>query len=453
VNADGIAAGPIHVAPGTGVLLRTPGALLFLTTADDRAASLITAFLDATESGAVEAVTEAATASRFDVPPFVLLGWSEPAAGDHLHVVALGAVEVRTDHPSLPMVSGAGSGSWVERRLRLDGSTVVVEVGPAADAASDLQLGRLAADGFTAEFRGGARPAATTTDRPARPAAQPAVHGSMGATPEVDLGASEPAPPPAAAPAAQPTSIATAADPTGPIGGDRLAALRAAMGATSAEPPSTATAPAPTSPVATSAPTAPVVDDEITLAPDDPPPTVPEPDRSSIPDPAVAGPDDAAPLISVVRCGRGHVNPVHVSVCRTCGDLLPIGAQPETIRQPPVALLDAGEETVPIDRTLVVGRRPDVDAAQAPDRARTIVIEGDGSVSRTHLRVDVEDWSLTVTDCGSRSGTAIVVRPGEEPRILEPWVSYELPVGARLFLGGPTSVVIRPIDTGRGRRG
>jgi len=142
-----------------------------------------------------------------------------------------------------------------------------------------------------------------------------------------------------------------------------------------------------------------------------------------------------------------------VSVCRTCGDLLAVGAEPETIRQPPLALLEAGGETVPIDRTLVVGRRPDVDAAQASDRARTVVLDGDGSVSRTHVRVDVEDWSLTVTDCGSRSGTAIVTRPGEEPRILEPWVSYELPIGARVFLGGPTSVVIRPIDAGRRHRG
>ena len=101
----------------------------------------------------------------------------------------------------------------------------------------------------------------------------------------------------------------------------------------------------------------------------------------------------------------------------------------------------------------MLGRRPDHEAAQADHRAQLVVVSDDPSVSRTHLRIDVEDWSLTVTDCGSRSGTAIVVRPGEEPRILEPWVTHELPIGARLFLGGPTSVVIRAIPTRRGGRG
>ena len=100
----------------------------------------------------------------------------------------------------------------------------------------------------------------------------------------------------------------------------------------------------------------------------------------------------------------------------------------------------------------MLGRRPDPDAAQAQDRAVPVIVGDEPSISRTHLRIDVEDWSLTVTDCGSRSGTAIVIRPGEEPRILEPWMAHELPVGARLFLGGPTSVVdtTDPGPTGNG---
>ncbi len=155
-----------------------------------------------------------------------------------------------------------------------------------------------------------------------------------------------------------------------------------------------------------------------------------------------------------MRCGRGHVNPIHVTVCQTCGDLLEIGAPTETIRQPPLAMLELPSgETIAIDRSLVLGRRPDPDAAQAQDRAFTVVVGDEPSISRTHLRIDVEDWSLAVTDCGSRSGTAIVIRPGEEPRILEPWMTHELPVGARLFLGGPTSVVVRPIPARRSSSG
>ena len=124
------------------------------------------------------------------------------------------------------------------------------------------------------------------------------------------------------------------------------------------------------------------------------------------------------------------------------------GAPPQTIRQPSLALLDLGVGTpIPIDRPLVLGRRPDIDAAGAPPRARSVIVGDDASISRTHLRIDVEDWSMTVTACGARSGTAIVGRPGDEPTILEPWLAHELPTGARLFLGGPTSVVIRPITS------
>ena len=201
------------------------------------------------------------------------------------------------------------------------------------------------------------------------------------------------------------------------------------------------------------------VDDEVTLAPHDPtpdqtsgPPTEPTAGHASHPD----GPDelDDTPFVLAVRCPRGHVNPIHVSVCQSCGDLMDVGAPTETIRQPPLAMLELPTaEAIAVDRAIVIGRRPDHEAAQADPRAQLVVVSDDPSVSRTHVRIDVEDWSLTVTDCGSRSGTAIVVRPGEEPRILEPWVTHELPVGARLFLGGPTSVVIRAIPTRRGGRG
>ena len=429
----------VRVAPGSGALLRRATALLFIDGGtDSRAATMVDAFLASDESAIVEAVTDAVTSASFDVAPFALIAWNS-----QVHIVVFGPLDVRTDHASLPMLSGAGSTTWVERRVRPGDETVVVEAGASVDPATDLELGRVAAGGFAATFRTLADASSTTVSSIApgsdpRPVAAPAPVAS--------------AEPPAPAPA----TIEPVADPTGPVSGDRLAALRAAMRVHDAATGS----PDVTDPTAADAPPGlEPVDDEVTLAPHDPtpdqtsgPPTEPTAGHANHPD----GPDelDDTPFVLAVRCPRGHVNPIHVSVCQSCGDLMDVGAPTETIRQPPLAMLELPTaEAIAVDRAIVIGRRPDHEAAQADPRAQLVVVSDDPSVSRTHVRIDVEDWSLTVTDCGSRSGTAIVVRPGEEPRILEPWVTHELPVGARLFLGGPTSVVIRAIPTRRGGRG
>ena len=52
---------------------------------------------------------EAVVGAALDVPAFALVTWP----GD-LHVVVMGAVDVETDAPSLPLLSGATSRTWVE---------------------------------------------------------------------------------------------------------------------------------------------------------------------------------------------------------------------------------------------------------------------------------------------------------------------------------------------------
>ena len=439
-----VTATEVRIAAGAGTLIRRSTAILFVDGTD---AAIVDAFVGSADAGpadaVIEAVTDALTAGEFRAPPFVLVAWDE-----QLHLVVFGAIEVRTDHPSLPMLSGAGSESWVERRLRSVG-VATVEAGAAGrsrqrSAARTCRRQRVRGD-LRALVRSGVRPGSSPkpgrADRPRHP-------------------------PPLTPVPADPICSVTVPIRRGrsPATGSRRYGPRCAPATSShrrwpKQPATTRRSRNRSSRSTTRSRSRRSTRRRsrkrrrLSMTRRHRHPDIRHPDIRH-PDTRRRRADDAAPFVLAVRCGRGHVNPIHVTVCQTCGDLLEIGAPTETIRQPPLAMLELPSgETIAIDRSLVLGRRPDPDAAQAQDRAFTVVVGDEPSISRTHLRIDVEDWSLSVTDCGSRSGTAIVIRPGEEPRILEPWMTHELPVGARLFLGGPTSVVVRPIPARRSSSG
>ncbi len=164
--------------------------------------------------------------------------------------------------------------------------------------------------------------------------------------------------------------------------------------------------------------------------------------------------DDDTPFVLAVRCARGHVNPIHVSVCQTCGDLLEVGAPTETIRQPPLAMLELptakrSPSTAPScsDAGPTSKRRRPGSPGSVGGRVRRAVALAHPRPHRRRGLVAHRHRLRLAQRHGDRDP------PGEEPRILEPWVTHELPIGARLFLGGPTSVVVRAIPTRRGGRG
>ncbi len=65
--------------------------------------------------GCIRALTEWAQERSFEVGPFVAIEWSSS-----IRVVVFGDVEIRSDHPSMPRLSSAGSGTWVERTFPTD---------------------------------------------------------------------------------------------------------------------------------------------------------------------------------------------------------------------------------------------------------------------------------------------------------------------------------------------
>ena len=176
----------VAVVPGEGFLVRRPNALFFspVEPRDPLVAALLEAFEAAPDdTSASTAVTDAVVAAAFDAAPFAVVAWT-----DGLEVVVLGGVEVRTDHPALPMLSGAGSGSWVERRLGAFDGAVTVSVGGPPEEQSDLVLGRVRAGGFAAIVRPGVpgRPASGDGGTEETPSAAPAANVAAH-----DLGADE----------------------------------------------------------------------------------------------------------------------------------------------------------------------------------------------------------------------------------------------------------------------
>ena len=147
--------------PVPGLLCRHPAALLFLS-APDRA--LVEAFTTSARGAELQAVASATVAAGFDVVPYVGVAWH-----DGVRVMAFGDIAVETDQPSLPMLSGAGSRTWVEHGV-WPTPTAPSSRWPAArvDDVTDLGAGTVAAGGFRLELGGPGDSRAATPVTPCR---------------------------------------------------------------------------------------------------------------------------------------------------------------------------------------------------------------------------------------------------------------------------------------------
>ena len=132
----------VEVAPGDGWLACRSGALLWCPD-PSRPDALLAAFVDAPDAESTRAaVTDAVVGAALDVPAFALVTWT----GD-LHVVVMGAVDVETDAPSLPLLSGATSRTWVEHGV-VGTAPVEVVAGGRPGAGTDVGDGVVRAGGF-----------------------------------------------------------------------------------------------------------------------------------------------------------------------------------------------------------------------------------------------------------------------------------------------------------------
>jgi FHA domain len=432
----------LRLAPGGGHVARRGDALLYLPERDER---LLDAFMSSPEGGELQALASATVAAGFDVTPFVGVGWTPT-----VRVMAFGATAVETDQPSLPMLSGAGSRTWVEHSLSVE-SAARIESGAddaTVDEATDLTAGVALAGGFRLEL-------AVAVDRGPAVAAAPA-------PPERSTYATEsvPRPPPpveAVPPEAEGQSAdadaAAVAPPAPPVSTDdpaaALAAIQAAATGVDGRPVYDHGSTVEASPPAPSAPSA-ADDDEGQLDEfPDAETTLPPPAPGELlghvigAGGASTADDGRGALVDAKLCSNGHANPPVVASCAVCGQLLTPGtATVVHVPRPSLGHLELDDGTiVELDHELLIGRNPDRDSHPERAELRRVKVLGD-KVSRSHLEIRYQGWDVLGADCGSTNGTFVVPHPGGQVTALEPGRAQLLEPGATVYFGSRSFTVV-----------
>jgi hypothetical protein len=402
----------VRLAAGEGLIARRPSALLFVPARDP---VLVDAFTTSAPGAELQAVASTTVAEGFTVGPFVCLAW-----GSGVQVMAFGEVAVETDQPSLPMLTGAGSRTWVEHSMPLNGDAVIHVASPEGDVdeATDLAGGVVFAGGFRLELAAAVRTAPSPPPAPA--VAEPEAGPVTEAVPRQ----------PAAARPTPPT------DPDDPVAA--LAAIQAAAVGADGEPlVPTGGAPPPPRP-------ADAVPAEAALEPSDPDVTLPPP-VSEVLLQAVGdldGGEQRASLVEAKLCGHGHPNPPAVATCGVCGEFLAPGASSVvTVPRPSLGrlLLDDGE-LIELDQELLIGRNPDRDVNPDRQGLRRVKLHGD-KVSRSHLEVRFQGWEVFVADCRSMNGSFVVPHPGGQVVAIEPGRPQMVEPGATVYFGSRSFTV------------
>ncbi|HSU02059.1 MAG TPA: FHA domain-containing protein [Nocardioides sp.] len=138
-----------------------------------------------------------------------------------------------------------------------------------------------------------------------------------------------------------------------------------------------------------------------------------------------------APTVLAVSCPLGHLTPPAAPQCRVCHQRV-APQEPRRVDRPSLGglRLPTGE-VVPLDRGVVLGRKP-APAEGSTDWPHLVHLPSDHSfVSRRHLQVELDGWDVVARDLDSRGGTTISY-PGREPQRMRPDDAYVLESGTVL---------------------
>lgn len=208
----------------------------------------------------------------------------------------------------------------------------------------------------------------------------------------------------------------------------------------SGPPPAPVSAPPPPPPPPTAVP--------VVSAPPPPPvaPTSPAAelttDRGSLL-PTNADPAGAeGPIVLAVLCPAGHASSPHAGSCRVCGRDIP-PQQPFQTPRPRLGVLRISTGgVVPLDRGVLLGRSPRVNADLPPNARPHLVrlASADNDISRNHAEVVLEGWHVLVRDLGSTNGTTVAL-PGQAPVRLRPTEDQGIEPGTVISLADEVTLV------------
>ncbi|RYB93326.1 FHA domain-containing protein [Nocardioides oleivorans] len=139
------------------------------------------------------------------------------------------------------------------------------------------------------------------------------------------------------------------------------------------------------------------------------------------------------PTVLAVSCPLGHLTPPISPQCRVCHQRV-APQEPRQVDRPSLGglRLPTGE-VVPLDRGVIIGRKPAPDVGST-DWPHLVHLPSDHSfVSRRHLQVELDGWDVIARDLDSRGGSTIAP-PGRDAERMRPGEAYVLEPGTVIDL-------------------
>ena len=137
--------------------------------------------------------------------------------------------------------------------------------------------------------------------------------------------------------------------------------------------------------------------------------------------------------VPAVWCPDGHVTPPDAALCRVCRKQVAPQAAQRVPRPTLGGLRLPTGEVVPLDRGVVLGRRP-APVSGAGDWPHLVHLPAEHTyVSRLHVQIELDGWRVLARDLGSRGGTTRKV-PGLAPEMMVPHEPYVIEPGQSLDL-------------------
>ena len=171
------------------------------------------------------------------------------------------------------------------------------------------------------------------------------------------------------------------------------------------------------------------------LPDEEPEPQADDHDGSTVHRPAPASHlrQGTAETVLAVSCPQGHLSSPSLPSCRVCHQRI-APQEPRRVPRPVLGglRLPTGE-VVPLDRGVVLGRKP-APLEGTGDWPHLVHLPPDHTfVSRMHLHVELDGWQVLARDLDSRGGTMLTL-PGREPERMRAGEAYVLEPGCSLDL-------------------